>query len=142
MGEFFSLQSPYQTEEDYWRIREFLREVSLHNDRHDFSWDVLRWGYWRWHVNENIFQRNGRRKRLMNRINPRLETKRLVLRPMLEEECEESHVFSGAVSVYRFPCYNLRAIIAGVIIELHLSLPSRSLIICIYVLYILSSLIE
>ena len=46
---------PYQTEEDYWRIREFLREVSLLNDRHDFAWSLLRWDYWRWHVNENIF---------------------------------------------------------------------------------------
>lgn len=46
----------YQTEEDYWRIRQFLRDVSLLNDRHDFSWSLLRWDYWRWHVNENIFQ--------------------------------------------------------------------------------------
>jgi mycothiol synthase len=54
----------YQTEEDYWCIREFLREVSLHtpapdagagDNRHDFSWSLLRWDYWRWHVNENIF---------------------------------------------------------------------------------------
>jgi mycothiol synthase len=45
----------YQTEEDYWCIREFLREVSLLNCRHDFSWSLLRWDYWRWHVNENIF---------------------------------------------------------------------------------------
>jgi GNAT superfamily N-acetyltransferase len=45
----------YQTEEDYWRIREFLREVAIHNDNHDFSWSLLRWDYWRWHVNENIF---------------------------------------------------------------------------------------
>jgi GNAT superfamily N-acetyltransferase len=45
----------YQTEEDYWRIRQFLREVSLLNDRHDYSWSLLRWDYWRWHVNENIF---------------------------------------------------------------------------------------
>jgi mycothiol synthase len=48
----------YQTEEDYWRIREFLREVWLQNDRHDFSWSLLRWDYWRWHVNENIFHFN------------------------------------------------------------------------------------
>jgi len=27
---------PYQSEEDYWCIREFLREVSLHNNRRDF----------------------------------------------------------------------------------------------------------
>lgn len=46
----------YQTEEDYWCIRGFLREVSLLNDRHDFAWCLLRWDYWRWHVNENIFR--------------------------------------------------------------------------------------
>lgn len=46
----------YQTEEDYWCIREFLREVTLFNNRHDFSWSLLRWDYWRWHINENIFQ--------------------------------------------------------------------------------------
>jgi mycothiol synthase len=45
----------YQTEEDYWRIREFLREISLLNNRHDFAWSLLRWDYWRWHVHENIF---------------------------------------------------------------------------------------
>lgn len=45
----------YQTEKDYWRIREFLREVSLCNDRHDFSWSLLRWDYWRWHGIENMF---------------------------------------------------------------------------------------
>ena len=45
----------YRSEEDYWCIREFLREVSLLNGRHDFSWSLLRWDYWRWHVNENIF---------------------------------------------------------------------------------------
>ena len=45
----------YQCEEDYWRIRAFLREVSFLNDRHDFSWSLLRWDYWRWHINENIF---------------------------------------------------------------------------------------
>ena len=46
----------YQTEDDYWCIREFLREVSILNDQHDFSWSLLRWDYWRWHINENIFQ--------------------------------------------------------------------------------------
>jgi len=45
----------YQNEDDYWRIRSFLREVSLLNDRHDYSWSLLRWDYWRWHVNMNIF---------------------------------------------------------------------------------------
>jgi mycothiol synthase len=46
----------YQTEEDYWCIREFLREVSIANNQHDFAWSLLRWDYWRWHVNENICQ--------------------------------------------------------------------------------------
>lgn len=45
----------YQTEEDYWRVRQFLREVNLCNDRREFSWSLLRWDYWRWHINENIF---------------------------------------------------------------------------------------
>jgi len=48
----------YQNENDYWQIREFLREVSLLNDRHDYSWSLLRWDYWRWHVNMNIFRFN------------------------------------------------------------------------------------
>ena len=39
----------YQTEEDYWRIREFLREVFLLNDRRELSWHVARLDYWRWH---------------------------------------------------------------------------------------------
>jgi mycothiol synthase len=58
MNQMTSILHPYQTEEDYWRIRQFLREVSLLNDRHDFSWSLLRWDYWRWHVNENIFRLN------------------------------------------------------------------------------------
>lgn len=45
----------YQTEEDYWCIRAFLRDVSFYNHHHEFSWSLLRWDYWRWHVNENIF---------------------------------------------------------------------------------------
>ncbi|HET9588379.1 MAG TPA: GNAT family N-acetyltransferase [Anaerolineales bacterium] len=45
----------YEGEEDYWRVRGFLREVSLLNDRHDYSWSLLRWDYWMWHVNMNIF---------------------------------------------------------------------------------------
>ena len=45
----------YQTDEEYWRIRDFLREVSILNDRHDYSWSLLRWDYWVWHVNMNIF---------------------------------------------------------------------------------------
>jgi GNAT superfamily N-acetyltransferase len=48
----------YRDENDYWQIREFLREVSLLNDRHDYSWPLLRWDYWMWHINLNIFHFN------------------------------------------------------------------------------------
>ena len=44
----------YQSDKDYWQIREFLRQVSLLNDRHEFAWSLLRWDYWVWHVNMNI----------------------------------------------------------------------------------------
>jgi GNAT superfamily N-acetyltransferase len=47
---------PYQTEEDYWRIRSFLRETFLLNDRHECNWQTYRFDYWRWHVNENLVQ--------------------------------------------------------------------------------------
>ena len=39
----------YHAEEDYWRIRNFLREVFLFNDRLEHSWHVARLDYWRWH---------------------------------------------------------------------------------------------
>ena len=38
-----------QTEDDFWRIREFLRQVFLLNDRRESSWHVARLDYWRWH---------------------------------------------------------------------------------------------
>lgn len=44
----------YQTEDDYWRIREFLRRVFLLNDRRELSWHVARLDYWRWHGIENL----------------------------------------------------------------------------------------
>jgi GNAT superfamily N-acetyltransferase len=45
----------YQGEKDNMQIREFLRQVLLLNDRHEFSWSLLRWDYWIWHVNMNIY---------------------------------------------------------------------------------------
>jgi len=39
----------YQTEDDFWRIREFLRAVFLLNGRREISWHVARLDYWRWH---------------------------------------------------------------------------------------------
>ena len=44
----------YQKQEDYWRIREFLRRVFALNNRRELSWQVYRFDYWRWHGIENI----------------------------------------------------------------------------------------
>ncbi len=45
---------PYRNEDDFWRIRNFLREVFLLNDRHEQSWHVARFDYWRWHFVKNL----------------------------------------------------------------------------------------
>lgn len=45
---------PYHTEDDYWRIRNFLREVWVLNDRREHSWHVARLDYWRWHFVLNL----------------------------------------------------------------------------------------
>jgi mycothiol synthase len=49
---------PYRTEDDYWRIRAFLREVFLRNGRRELSWHVARLDYWRWHVGLNCQERD------------------------------------------------------------------------------------
>jgi mycothiol synthase len=41
---------PYQTDEDFWRMREFLRHVFLRNNRLMRSWHVARLDYARWHT--------------------------------------------------------------------------------------------
>lgn len=43
------IQHTYHSEADYWRIRNFLREVFLLNDRQEHSWHVARLDHWRWH---------------------------------------------------------------------------------------------
>jgi len=43
----------YQDEVDYQRVRDFLRQVFVINDRREFSWHVCRFDYWRWHGIEN-----------------------------------------------------------------------------------------
>ena len=40
----------YRDEDDYWRIRAFLRQVMLLNGVREKSWHVARLDYWRWHV--------------------------------------------------------------------------------------------
>lgn len=44
----------YQTEDDWWRIREFLCQVFLLNGRREWSWHVARLDYWRWHGIANL----------------------------------------------------------------------------------------
>ena len=44
----------YRSEDDYWRIRNFLREVFLLNGRREHSWHVARFDYWRWHLVQNL----------------------------------------------------------------------------------------
>lgn len=39
----------YQSEDDFWRMREFLRAVFLLNQRREESWHVARLDYARWH---------------------------------------------------------------------------------------------
>jgi mycothiol synthase len=44
----------YGHEDDYWRIRAFLRQVFLLNNRRELSWQVARFDYWRWHSVLNL----------------------------------------------------------------------------------------
>ncbi|MEE4195284.1 MAG: GNAT family N-acetyltransferase [Anaerolineae bacterium] len=43
----------FRDEEDFFRIRNFLRNVFLTEDRLERSWSVPRFDYWRWHLVEN-----------------------------------------------------------------------------------------
>lgn len=42
------IMRPYQTEDDCWRIRAFLRQVMQLNGVREKSWHVARFDYWRW----------------------------------------------------------------------------------------------
>jgi GNAT superfamily N-acetyltransferase len=44
----------YQSEEDYWRMREFLRQVMTLNHRREHSWHVARLDYWWWFANPHL----------------------------------------------------------------------------------------
>lgn len=41
---------PYHSEDDFWRMRAFLRQVFLLNGRRERSWHVARLDYARWHT--------------------------------------------------------------------------------------------
>ena len=44
----------YNSDEDSWRIRAFLRDVFLRNSRLERSWQAYRFDYWRWHGIMNL----------------------------------------------------------------------------------------
>lgn len=44
----------YRTEDDYWALRAFLREVMLRNDRWALSWQAARLDYWWWFGNPHL----------------------------------------------------------------------------------------
>jgi mycothiol synthase len=44
----------YAGDEDYWRIREFLRQATLLNGLRELSWHVARWDYWWWFGNPDL----------------------------------------------------------------------------------------
>ena len=44
----------YQTEGDFWRMRDFLRQVFLLNHRRMICWPLIRLDYWRWHGIKNL----------------------------------------------------------------------------------------
>ena len=44
------LARPYQIEDDFWRMREFLRGVFVLNQQRERSWHVARLDYARWHT--------------------------------------------------------------------------------------------
>lgn len=46
----------YQNENDYWRIRSFLRETFLLNDRREVNWHVAQLDYWRGHLLNNCYE--------------------------------------------------------------------------------------
>jgi len=47
---------PYQSDDDYWRLRAFLRQVFVLNHRLERSWHVARLDYARWHMCLNCAQ--------------------------------------------------------------------------------------
>jgi len=48
----------YEREDDFWAIRQFLRDVYLRNGRTEHSWQVARLDWWRWHGIMNLSQGN------------------------------------------------------------------------------------
>jgi mycothiol synthase len=45
---------PYAGDDDFWRVRAFLRGLLLRSDLRPTTWHVARWDYWRWHGLLNV----------------------------------------------------------------------------------------
>ncbi len=45
---------PYRNGEDYWRIREFLRQTMTLNNYREYNWHVARLDYWWWFANPDL----------------------------------------------------------------------------------------
>ncbi len=48
----------YRSEEDYWRMRQFLRDIMPLNDLHQHSWHVARLDYWWWFIQPDLEKMN------------------------------------------------------------------------------------
>ena len=69
----------FKNEDDYWRMREFLRQVMVLNGLRELSWHVARLDYWWWFANphlekfdpqESIFLWEAKDGRLAAALNP------------------------------------------------------------------------
>ncbi len=45
---------PFRDEDDFWAIRQFLRDVYVRNGRTEHSWPAARLDWWRWHGIANL----------------------------------------------------------------------------------------
>jgi len=55
MGQISKLRMrPFKDDADFWRMRDFLREVFLLNNRLERSWSLPRLDYWRWHLIQTV----------------------------------------------------------------------------------------
>lgn len=50
----------YRTEEDYWRVRKFFRDLPRPSLPWISNWDLALFDYWRWHWLENVVERHPR----------------------------------------------------------------------------------
>lgn len=49
-----TIMRPYRSENDFWQMRIFLRDLFLRNGRCERSWQTYRLDYWRWHGAANL----------------------------------------------------------------------------------------